>query len=53
VQLKLRRLEAAFDLKNPDREQVDSSAVLKRLRALEKKVEDPEKRAPRTLGGSM
>jgi hypothetical protein len=44
---------AEFDFKNPDREQVDSSAVLKPLCELEQKVEDVETQVSRTLGGSM
>jgi hypothetical protein len=53
AEIQLRRMQAEIDLKSPDNEQIDSSAILKRLKELERKVEQLEKRVPRGLGGSM
>ena len=46
-------MQAEIDLKAPDNEQIDVSAILKRLKELERKVEQLEKRVPASLGGRM
>ncbi len=51
--VKLRRMQAEFDLKATPEEEIDPSAILKRLKELEKKVQELEKRVPRSLGGRM
>jgi RNA polymerase sigma factor (sigma-70 family) len=53
AEIRLRRMQAEIDLKAPDNEQIDSSAILKRLKELERKVEQLEKRVPASLGGRM
>ena len=40
--IKLRRLQAEIDLKTPDHEKLDAQAILQRLNALEKKVQELE-----------
>ena len=49
--VKLRRMQAELDLKAGDDQNADLPALLRRLKELERKVEDLEKRVPRTLGG--
>ena len=51
--IRLRRMQAEIDLKTPDNEQADLPAILKRLKELERKVEQLEKRVPASLGGRM
>ncbi len=52
-EIQLRRKQTEIDLKTPDDEKADSPAILRRLKELEKKVQELEKRVPRSLGGRM
>jgi len=51
--VKIRRMQAELDLKAGDDQNADLPALLRRLKELERKVEDLEKRVPRSLGGRM
>ena len=51
--IKLRRLQAEIDLMTPDHEKLDAPAILRRLRELEKKVQELEKRLPRGGPGEL
>jgi hypothetical protein len=51
--IKIRRMQAELDLKTGERNDADLRAILQRLKELERKVEQLEKRVPRGLGGSL
>jgi hypothetical protein len=48
--IQIRRLQAEIDLKTPDDQKLDAPSLLQRVNALEKKVQELEKRLP--AGGS-
>jgi RNA polymerase sigma factor (sigma-70 family) len=49
----LRLMQAVLELETPDDQKIDNIALLRRLKELEKKVQQLEKRVPAGLGGSM
>jgi hypothetical protein len=51
--IKIRRMQVELDLKTGAQNDADLRAILQRLKELEKKVEQLEKRVPRGLGGSL
>ena len=51
--IKIRRMQVELDLKTGEKNDADPRAILRRLKELERKVEQLEKRMPRGLGGSL
>jgi RNA polymerase sigma factor (sigma-70 family) len=51
--IKIRRMQVELDLKTGEKNGADLRAILLRVKELEKKVEQLEKRMPRGLGGSL
>jgi hypothetical protein len=49
--IKIRRMQAELELSSGDKENADLPAILRRLKELEQKVEQLEKRVPRGPGG--